>query len=231
MSKFYEEIKSFYRSYDLKHSLISENIKTELFDCLLDEEKIIAKINEFDKMGNIKTPSFKISSSRRNIIIKNDIRESDILKYCRSRGHEIYFHSSDKFESKTRGEYDENKALWYDKRVKNNSVFFVSLAHEIGHCLGFKRVQDIFESRYYEENESLEFRKTPLFEEISAWYLALEMCRFFMDKGFDVLEQFENFDQFCDFMHLCILGYHLKKTPNGPLYLIDENKAWDILYG
>lgn len=231
MKIFYNKIKSLYKPYDLYNSLIGENLKKDLFECLLDQEKIITIINEFDNMTNIKKPSFKILASRRNIIIKRNDHESDILKYWRSRGQEIYFRASDKFESQPRNDRNDRQTVWYDKRVKNNSIFFVSLAHEIWHCLTADKLEEILDSNYYKKNETDEFRESKLFDEIIAWYMAFDMCRFFMNKWFDVLEQFQDFDQFCDFVHLCILSYHTKKTPDWPLYLIDENEIFKILYG
>lgn len=184
MSKFYEEIKSFYGVYDLDHSLLSQTLKQELYACMLNEDKIISKIQEFDNMPKIAHPSFDVIFSRRNILIKNPNHESDILKYCRSRSYEPIITRSNRFEYDP---LDENPIVRYNPRVKNNSVFLASLAHEIGHCLSAQKVEDTEESEAFQK-EPLSFRESDLFDEIAAWHYGIHMLRFFMDKGFPVLE-------------------------------------------
>lgn len=227
MSKFYEEIKSFYGVYDLNHSWLSKKLKHDLYACMLNEDKIIAKIQEFDNMPKITHPSFDVIFSRRNILIKNKNHESDVLKYCRSRWYEPTIIRSTHFEYDP---LDEHPIVRYNPHVKNYSVFIASLAHEIGHCLWAQKIEDTEESQIFQK-EPKSFRESDLFDEIAAWHLGLHMLRFFMERWFPVIEWFTNFDHFCDFMHLCTLSYHANKTPTSPLYLIREEKAYQLLYG
>lgn len=214
----------------LKESAIKSSTRKYLLECLQELTYIHKKLTEIDSRDIQRC--YDIEFTPENVHISYRDLKHSLLTYCKRKWYAPVFREAETFQT---SRHSNRKRIEYEQ-IPNTSAVFVSLGHEIGHCLSYAKSQKIMRSPTFEKYPNQHrLRANNMMEELLSWYESLAMCRYYIDKGYPILKWFISLNEVCDYIDLCLLTQNsdIKKKKDifipQRAFLINRNKVREIL--
>jgi len=220
----------------LEQSNFNDEIKKELLNVLTEKIRDTFIKNHIEECENKSWKfDFDFIFETRDVLVRNFDNQISLLEYCRSRWISPFIKEWDSFVLRT-FMCSPRKQVFY-KKINNNSVFALSLAHELWHALKYREFHKLMrqmdqETYSYlnieEETDNFEQTTAPfsLLFEFMAWYEGLKILKYLNKKGITISQWIESFDKLCNLMDLCLVS---KQNYGEGYYMLNRNKVKNIL--